>query len=335
MPTLCLPNIMPTPRIAASSNVSVGFPDAIKILRNGGTALDAVEVAVRAAEANADDHTVGYSGLPNLVGEVELDALIMDGATLDAGAVAALKGYVHPVSIARRVMTELPHVMLAGEGASHFAQEMGFERKEILTDEAQRIWRRRLESEGDSEDVEKYYREMKTWASRLAEDPEKAAEEFDTGVTGTAVACALDVHGNVAVAASTSGWSWKYPGRVGDTPLVGAGGYADNRYGAAACTGRGEMAVRAGTAHALVLYMKMGLPLWNAAREAIHDLYALDDPYASALNVVAIDVHGNHVGFSNRRNRDYIYQTIDMDEVMTRPRVFVGPDGKADVRPKQ
>lgn len=315
--------------------MSVGFSDAIEILRTDGTALDAVEIAVRAAEANADDHTVGYSGLPNLVGEVELDALIMDGATLDAGAVAALKGYAHPVSIARKVMTELPHVMLAGEGAAHFAQEMGFERKEILTEEAQRIWRRRLELEGDTEEIENYYREMKAWASRLAQDPEEAEEAFDTGATGTAVACALDAHGNIAIAASTSGWSWKYPGRVGDTPIVGGGGYADSRYGAAACTGRGEMAIRAGTARALVLYMKMGLPLWNAAREAIHDLYALDDPYASALNVVAIDKQGNHVGFSNRRNRDYVYQAVDMDAVQTRPRIFVGPDGKADVRPKQ
>lgn len=326
---------MPTPLLAASSNVSIGLPDAIEILRNDGLALDAVEVAIRAAEANADDHTVGYSGLPNLVGEIELDALIMDGTTLDAGAVAALKGYVHPVCIARKVMTELPHVMLAGEGAAHFAREMGFEQEELLTDEARRIWRQRLESEGDTGDVHAYYREMKMWASRLAEDPENAEKEYDTGVMGTAVACALDAHGNIAVAASTSGWSWKYPGRVGDTPIAGAGGYADSRYGAAACTGRGEMAIRAGTAHALVLYMKMGLPLWNAAREAIHDLYALDDPYASTLNVVAIDASGAHVGFSNRRNRDYVYQTVDMEHFETRPRVFVDSDGKADVRPKQ
>lgn len=326
---------MSIPLIAASSNVVAGFSEATTILRKGGTALDAVEVAIRTAEADPNDHTVGYGGLPNLVGDVELDALIMDGTTLAAGAVAALKGYAHPVSIARQIMAELPHVMLAGEGAAHFAQEMGFEETTLLTEEAKQIWRHRLEAEGQSDDVQEYYNEMKAWASRLAEDPENAEERYDTGVMGTAVACALDSDGNLAVAASTSGWSWKYPGRVGDTPIVGAGGYADSRYGAAACTGRGEMAIRAGTARSIVLYMKMGLPLWNAAREAIYDLYALDDPYASALNIVAIDAHGAHVGFSNRPDREYVYQTIAMTAPETRPRIYVGADGKVNVRPKQ
>jgi beta-aspartyl-peptidase (threonine type) len=321
---------MTTPLLVASPNAVVGFPAATEILRDGGCALDAVEVAVRAVEDNPEDHTVGYGGLPNLIGKVELDALIMDGRTLAAGAVAALQGFRHPVSIARRVMEDLPHVMLAGEGAAHFAREMGFQAEDLLTDEALRIWRERLEAEGHSPEVSRYYTQMKGWARRLATDPERAEQEWGTGVTGTVVVLARDAHGDLAGAASTSGWAWKYPGRVGDTPIVGAGGYADNRYGAAACTGRGEMALRAATARSLVLYLKMGLPLWDAAREAVLDLYALDDPYASTLNIVAIDAQGNHVGFSNRHEQRYIFQTAEMDASAECPRVYVRPDGKAE-----
>ena len=321
---------MTSPLLVASPNAAVGFPVAMERLRDEGCALDVVEVAVRAVEDNPEDHTVGYSGLPNLIGQVELDALIMDGRTLAAGAVAALQGFRHPVSIARRVMEELPHVMLAGEGAAHFAREMGFQAEELLTEEALRIWRERLEAEGHSPEVNRYYAKMKGWAHRFATDPEQAEQEWATGVTGTVTVLARDAHGDLAVAVSTSGWAWKYPGRVGDTPIVGAGGYADNRHGAAGCTGRGEMAVRAATARSLVLYMKMDLPLWDAAREAVLDLYALDDPYASTLNIVAIDAHGNHVGFSNRPQQRYIFQTAEMDTPAEHPRVYVGPDGKTE-----
>jgi beta-aspartyl-peptidase (threonine type) len=322
---------MTTLLLVASSNAAVGFPAAMEGLRDGGRALDAVEIAVRAVEDNPEDHTVGYGGLPNLIGQIELDALIMDGRTLAAGAVAALQGFRNPVSVARRVMEELPHVMLAGEGAAQFAREMGFQAEELLTDEALRIWRERLEAEGHSPEVHRYYAQMKGWARRFATDPEQAEQEWGTGVTGTVVVLARDAHGDLAMAASTSGWAWKYPGRVGDTPVVGAGGYADNRYGAAACTGRGEMAVRAVTARSLVLYLKMGLALGDAAREAVLDLYALDDPFASALNIVAIDACGNHVGFSNRPERRYIFQTAEMDAPADRPRVYVGPDGVSSV----
>ena len=324
---------MTRPLLVASPNAVVGFPAAMEKLRNDGRALDAVEIAVRAVEDNPEDHTVGYSGLPNLTGQVELDALIMEGRTLAAGAVAALKGFRNPVSIARRVMEELPHVMLAGEGAARFAREMGFQEEELLTDEALRVWRERLEAEGRSTDRDRYYAAMKEWARRFATDPEQAEQKWGTGVTGTVTVLARDMQNDLAVAVSTSGWAWKYPGRVGDTPIVGAGGYADNRYGAAACTGRGEMAVRAVTARSLVLYLKMGLSLWDAAREAVLDLYALDDPYASTLNIVAMDAHGNHVGFSNRPEHRYIFQTAEMDAPAEHPRVYVGPDGKAEAQP--
>lgn len=322
-----------TPLLVGSTNAGVGFAAAMDLLRRGGSALDAVEVAVRAVEQNLDDHSVGIGGLPNLAGEVELDAMIIDGETLAAGAVAALKGYPNPVSVARKVMETLPHVLLVGEGAARFAAEMGFTPRDLLTEEARRIWADRLNQSPQERGERAYFERMAAYARRLATDPETAAERYGTNVTGTVNVIARDQQGRLAVATSTSGWTWKYPGRVGDTPIVGAGGYADNRYGACACVGRGEMALRAGTARSLVLYLKMGLPLWNAAREAIHDLYSLHDPFASGLGLVAVDAAGNHVGFANRPGRDYIFQTAEMDAPESCPRVFVDASGKAQVRP--
>ena len=318
-----------TPILIASHNGTPGFAPAMEILRGGGTALDAVEAATRAVEDNLDDTSVGRAGLANLLGEVELDALLMDGETLRAGAVAALQGYPNPVSVARRVMEMLPHVLLVGAGAARFAAEMGFEAAELSTEESRRIWRERLASEGD------YYQRMREVAQRMAEDPEVAAQQYNQGrsVSGTVNFVARDGAERIAVAASTSGWAWKYPGRVGDTPIVGAGAYADSRFGGAACTGRGEMALQAGTARSAVLYLKMGLPLWNACREAIKDLYDLQDPYASGMHLLALDAQGNHAGFSNHRGVTYLVQRADQDEPTRRPRTYVDETGKAEVRP--
>ncbi|MBA3530770.1 MAG: N(4)-(beta-N-acetylglucosaminyl)-L-asparaginase [Ardenticatenales bacterium] len=318
-----------TPILVASHNGTPGFPAAMEILRSGGSALDAVEAATRLVEDNLEDTTVGSAGLPNLLGQVELDALLMDGETLAAGAVAALQRFPNPVSVARRVMETLPHVLLVGEGAARFAREMGFAEAELLTEESRRIWQERLGN------TDLYYQKMRDLAATLAEDPEIAAEAYNDGrsVTGTVNFIARDSAGRLAVATSTSGWAWKYPGRVGDTPIVGAGGYADSRYGAAACTGRGEMALRAGTTRSIVLYMKMGLPLWNACREAIKDLYDLVDPYASGMHVVALDAAGTPAAFSNRPGITYLVQRADMDTPELRPRTFVDEQGRAEVRP--
>ena len=147
--------------ILASERGEVGLAEAMEVLRAGGSAMDAVELAVRAAEANLDDHYVGVGGIPNLLGEVELDASIMDGRTRAAGAVAAVRGYPHPITIARRVLERLPqHVMLVGAGAERFAAEMGIEPGETLTDEAQRLWKEGLVSDGDGADSdgERLYR---------------------------------------------------------------------------------------------------------------------------------------------------------------------------------
>lgn len=315
--------------LVASANGAPAFPAAIELLRAGHSALDVVERAARIIEDNLDDTSVGTAGLPNLLGEVELDALIVDGDTLQSGAVAALKHYPNPISIARKVMETLPHALLVGEGAARFARELGFAEAELTTPHSLAVWRERLTLESD------YYSKMRELASELAQDPERAAIEYNDGqsVTGTVNFIARDAQGRMAVAVSTSGWAWKYPGRVGDSAIVGAGGYADSRYGAAACTGRGEMALRANTAHSVVLYLKMGLPLWNACREAAKDLYALHDPYASGLHIIALDAHGTPAGFSTVRGIPYIFQRVDDDALQQRTRTYVDERGKAELRP--
>ena len=295
--------------IVASHNGAIGIGAAIRVLKTGGSALDAVEIGIRAVEANPADHTVGYNGYPNILGELELDASVMDGKTLNSGAVALLRGFPYAISVARRVMERrLPHVLLAGEGAERFAREIGAEtRDEMLSDEIRELWRQRLEASGASVDALAKGDDVPLleWV-KLATDPERVA--------GTVNFIAVDGQGDIAAGVSTSGWAWKYPGRIGDSPIIGAGNYADNRYGACACTGMGEMAIRASTARSVVLYMKMGMSLGEAARQAMTDLRDLGGDYIGRMNLIALDKDGGHIGMTTQAGGTYIFQHADMAE---------------------
>ena len=302
--------------VIASSNGDIGIKAAINILNSGGSAVDAVEAGIRLVEANPDDHTVGYSGYPNILGKVELDAAIMNGRDLSSGAVGAVQGFPNPISIARKVMETLPHVLLVGAGAERFAAEIGFSRAELLSDYARQSWQERLQADMSQEQFEQLANLPDLWRwVELATDPERTR--------GTVNFIAQDSQGDICVGVSTSGWAWKYPGRLGDSPVVGAGLYADNRYGAAACTGMGEMAIRASTAHSLVFYLKHGLALEEACRQTMLDLNDLGGPYLSVMNFIALDANGNHAGFSNVERRTYVYMTPDMAEPEQVPRTVV------------
>ncbi len=262
----------------------VGIGTSRDILLQGGSVLDAIEQGIRLVEDDENNHTVGKSGWPNLLGQVELDASIMDGASLDVGSVGAVIGQLHPISIARRVMTDLPHAMLVGRGAEIFAQEIGGEAGDNSTPEIAAAWRAWLE---------KWAPERMTLfgptgplapLARLTTDPEKA--------TGTTIFLAMDDAGHIGAGVSTSGWAMKYPSRLGDSPVIGAGIYADDRYGAVGCIGHGELTIRAGTARAVVLYMKMGLSLDEALHEAAGDLDALTVSFAGAVTMFGLDRHG-------------------------------------------
>ncbi|MEW6523996.1 MAG: N(4)-(beta-N-acetylglucosaminyl)-L-asparaginase [Bacillota bacterium] len=303
-------------KVIASSNGRIGIFAAMEVLRRGGSAVDAVEAGIRLVEDNPDDHTVGYSGLPNLLGEVELDASIMDGRNRAAGAVGAMKGFTYAISVARRVMEELPHCFLVGEGASRFAREMGFEERDLLSPKARDIWRQLLEARVPEVYAGRmqYLDKIRQYA-RITADPERPNETVNF--------IAMDGLGNLACGVSTSGWAWKYPGRLGDSPVIGAGNYADNRYGAAACTGRGEMAIRACTARAMVLYLSLGMTLDEAGQRVMSDLYDLEDEYFGRVSMIAMDARGGHRAFSLAPDATYLHFEARMDAPEELPRVYV------------
>ncbi|HEV7214210.1 MAG TPA: N(4)-(beta-N-acetylglucosaminyl)-L-asparaginase, partial [Chloroflexota bacterium] len=292
---------------------------AVAVLAAGGSALDAVEAGIKPVELNPADQSVGVGGLPNMLGQVELDASIMDGCSRAAGAVGALQGYAHPIALARKVMELLPHVFLVGDGAARFAEECGYTRQELLTLAAREAWQRRLtEAPPASEPgLQRYYAAMGTLRERVnaAVDPAVPNETVNF--------LALDAGGHLATGVSTSGWAWKYPGRLGDSPVIGAGNYADDRYGAAACTGRGELAIRACTAFATVMHMRAGLPPDDACAAALRDVLALDDPYAGPFNIVALDPAGHPGAASNRANSSYIAMAPGQTEPVTCSRIHV------------
>lgn len=233
------------------------------VLATGGSALDAVERGVNAVELDPAVTSVGYGGMPNASGEVELDAMIMDGRTLGAGAVAALRRIATPVSVARRVMERSRHTFLAGEGALAFARAQGFEARELLTAAA----RERFE----------------TWRQeRDAAAVEGVGTEHDTvGLV------ALDASGSLAAACSTSGLRFKAPGRVGDSPLIGAGAYCDDEIGGAAATGDGDVMMRFALSYAVVERMRGGLEPQAACEAALCRMLERGVPAEAAL--IALD----------------------------------------------
>jgi beta-aspartyl-peptidase (threonine type) len=257
-----------------------------KRLRAHAHGLDAIEAGVRQVEDDEDVRTVGRGGWPNLIGEVELDASVMDGTTLRTGAVGALKGFRHPISVARQLLEQLPHELLVGDGAARFAHEIGAESCELLTESSRHAWERWFNAEVRERDRADWPNVALAPYCHAAIDPEIGRD--------TTVFLTIDGKRNLACGTSTSGWGWKYPGRLGDSPLIGAGSYADTRYGACACTGAGEMTIRAGTSRAVVLYMKMGMSVERAVEEAVNDMRALQGGLISRVTIHAIDNRGNH-----------------------------------------
>ena len=301
--------------LVASANGAVGMDAAWAVLESGGSALDAVEVGTRAVEDEPSDHTVGYGGYPNLLGQVELDASIMDGTARRAGAVGALRGYRAAVTVARAVMERLPHVLVVGDGAARLAAELGLPAEELLTADAERTWRDGLEGRLPDGSLAST---MLSRVASLATDPERAA--------GTVNFLARDRTGAMASAVSTSGWAWKYPGRLGDSPVIGAGNYCDSRHGAAACTGFGELALRAGTARSVVAALAAGRPLDDACRTAMEDLGTLGVPAGEVImHLVALDADGGHAGFTTREGATYVVRTEGMSRPESVARAVVQP----------
>src|SRR6266699_1298626 len=234
----------------------------------------------------------------------------MDGATRRAGAVGAVTGFPHPISIARAVCDRLPqHLLLVGAGAERFADEVGIERGPTLTDEARQMWREGLEPAGLEAVAERHG--QGEVASRRQVIERIAAMAPPAGPWGTTNVLALDAAGSLAAGVSTSGYPWKYPGRVGDSALIGAGNYCDNRYGAGACTGRGELAIRACTARTMVLALAGGADPEQACASALAETLDLADEFRAPLQALCLAPDGRHGGASTRAGSTYSVLTAD------------------------
>lgn len=299
--------------IVTNNEGKSGIGTTAAMLREGVGGLDAVEAGVRLVEDDEEVRTVGRGGWPNLLGEVELDASIMDGSSLRTGAIGGLKGFRHPVSIARQLLERLPHEFLIGEGAARFAAEIGAETCDLLTVHARQAYARWFDKEVSEADKANWPNVPLAQYCHNAVDPEIGKD--------TTVFLALDEKRNLVAGTSTSGWGWKYPGRLGDSPVIGAGAYADSRYGACACTGAGEMTIRAGTARAVVLYMKMGMGVARAVEEAVNDMRALKGGLISRVTIHAIDTRGNHhvIAVNGLPSNHYWLWTPEMSEPESRP----------------
>lgn len=218
--------------------------EAMKVILNGGSALDAAEAGVKIPEADPDNMSVGYGGLPDRDGKVTLDACIMDEKG-NAGSVCFLENIVHPISVARQVMEKTPHVMLAGEGALQFALENGFQKENLLTEKAKNAW--------------------EEWKITSQYKPIPNIENHDTiGLI------AIDQKGNISGACTTSGMAFKIHGRVGDSPIIGAGLFVDNEVGGATATGTGELVMRTLGSFLVVELMRNGLSPQKACEEAVN-----------------------------------------------------------------
>jgi beta-aspartyl-peptidase (threonine type) len=268
---------------AGSSGVAQG----VEACRLGAPLLDVVEAVLRAAESDRSENSLGLGCFPNALGRVELDASVMDGSGRRTGSVAALQGFLHPISVARQVMERLPHELLAGEGAAVFAEEIGAEKGTLLTPEMESLWRAWWERGSGMTLPER------VWKTAVAR------EQRDT-----AIVLAGD-QGALVSGTSTGGWAYKYPGRIGDSPIIGSGHYADSEFGAAACTHTGEMTIRAGTSRAVVLALSAGMTPEQACRRGIEDLRRLRGGFLSDVVIYAVDPRGNHQAATTGVEGDY------------------------------
>jgi N4-(beta-N-acetylglucosaminyl)-L-asparaginase len=256
---------------------------AIAVIEKGGSALDAVEAGVKIPEADPNDTSVGYGGLPDRDGNVTLDACIMDEHG-NAGSVTFLQHIMHPISVARLVMEKTPHVMLSGEGALRFALDNGFKKENLLTETSKQKW--------------------KEWLKTAKYQPIANIERHYTiGMV------ALDKNGNLSGACTTSGMAYKLHGRVGDSPIIGAGLYVDNEIGAACATGVGELVMKTLGAFLIVELMRQGMTPQEACEEAADRIIKKYNYKELQVGYLALNKKGEHGAYSVQTGFNYtLYQ---------------------------
>ena len=284
--TMLLPKITKAKMKKTNKQSEKGFPivistwrhgisaneEAMEVLQNDGKAIDAVEAGVRIPEADPEVSSVGLGGWPDRDGHVTLDACIMD-ETGNCGSVSFLEDIMHPISVARLVMDKTPHVMLAGKGAQQFALENGFKKENLLIEKAEKRW--------------------KKWLEKSEYKPIINIENHDTiGLL------ALDKRGDISGACTTSGLSWKLHGRVGDSPVIGAGMYVDNEVGGCCATGVGEAVLKTLGSFLVVELMRQGATPQEACEEAIARIVKNQDYKDMQIGYLAINKEGEHGAYA-------------------------------------
>lgn len=281
--------------------IAAGWP----VLKSGGDPLDAVEQAIREVENDirTTHRSVGLGGYPNMEGIVELDAAIMDGRTLQAGSVGAVRNVRNPISLARKVMKETPHVMIVGDGAKKLAEYYGLYLPEVrLQPDVEEEFKRRLKI---ALNLEPERGTLDLWLKN------RALGIFNHDTIGVV---ALDKDANLVAGTSTSGMAFKMPGRIGDSPIIGAGLFA-NEFGAAVTTGAGENIMVHNVSRLVVENIRHGKTAQEAARGAIKDIIASEMRYED-IAVLALDRHANFGAATSSESFEFVVMNDSMPEPM-------------------
>jgi N4-(beta-N-acetylglucosaminyl)-L-asparaginase len=277
------------PQVIATWNNPGAIAAAWSVIQKGGTALDAVEQGARVPEADEKDRSVGYGGRPDREGRVTLDACIMD-AQGNAGSVCYLQEIKHPVSVARLVMEKTPHVILAGDGAQQFAIEQGFKKENLLTEESKKEW--------------------EEWLKTSHYKPVINIENHDTiGIL------AIDQNGNLSGACTTSGMAYKMSGRVGDSPIIGAGLFVDNEVGAATATGVGEAVLKTLGSFLVVELMRQGRSPQQACEEAVMRIVKKQQYKDIQVGYVALNKAGEYGAYAIQPGFNVSHKTTQSEIV--------------------
>lgn len=299
------------PLIISSANGLRALDQGMDILKKGGDTLDAVVATVTVVEDDPHDDSVGYGGLPNEEGEVELDASVMHGPTHRAGAVAAVRRIKNVSRLAKTVMENTNHTMIVGDGARRFAVAEGFEEMNLLTEHSRKIW---LAWKARSSFNWRPGIDSPEWKEHLAmlfDGDEKQIAYAERVIahppTGTIPCMAVDAKGDISATTTTSGLSWKIPGRVGDSPIIGAGCCVDNEVGAAGSTGKGEENIKISGGHTIIEMMRQGKSPTDACMEAMARVarnYRNDKKKLGSFHIYfyAINKDGVHGAVSLWRN---------------------------------
>ena len=262
-----------------------------EVLTKGGKAIDAVQRGVMVVESDVENQSVGLGGLPDRDGIVTLDACIMDENNR-CGAVACLQNIENPIAVARKVMDETPHVLLVGEGALQFALEKGFKSVNLLTEKSKKDW--------------------EAWKVKSKYQPVINSENHDTiGML------ALDAEGNLSGSCTTSGMAYKLHGRVGDSPIIGAGLFVDNEVGAACATGMGEAVIRIAGSAVVVELMRQGMSPSEACKTAVNRIIKKHKDLTNLqVGFLALNKQGEHGGYSVYNGFNYALRTQTQNEMV-------------------